>query len=165
MASSKRTQILSALKTALDAITVVGGYNNTLKYNKLVYKMIEQIPEDKFPAVVYLPGMAPYTPLTQTEYTSGAAITGIDGWSVSVVGYVKDSAVDVAETGTLLTDMENLIEDIVEAVMASYRLGLTAFVQNVYLSYIDSVIVPGDFLYGIVEVNFVIKYDFDKDNP
>jgi len=161
--ASRRKQILAALKSAIDNISTANGYNYDIGLNSLKYHDLTQVPPDKFPAITYLPGPSSYFPLTNEDYTSGGSYAGIDGWQIGVIGYLQVDS-DVSQGANVINAMEDLVEDIVRAVMADEQLGLS-FVENCYLS----AIVPSlDFLdqnIAIVQVIFSVKYDFPKGIP
>jgi len=161
--SSKRRQILAALKAALDDISTANGYNYDVGLNSLKYHDLTQVPPDRFPAITYVPGPSRYHPLTHEDYTSGPSPASIEGWRIGVLGYVKVDT-DVTQGADVINALEDLVEDIVKAVLADPQLGLS-FVENCYLS---EVVPSLDFLdqnVAIVQVIFDVKYDFRKDEP
>jgi len=145
--ASRRKQILAALKSAIDNISTANGYNYDIGLNSLKYHDLTQVPPDKFPAITYLPGPSSYFPLTNEDYTSGGSYAGIDGWQIGVIGYLQVDS-DVSQGANVINAMEDLVEDIVRAVMADEQLGLS-FVENI----------------AIVQVIFSVKYDFPKGIP
>lgn len=155
---SKRRQILSAVKTKLQNITVANGYNHNLKKASYGFQMYNNVVE--FPSCYMITYPAGYVPLTNEEYTSGGDRLGIDGWRIQIVGYVKTSLGEER----LTDEQEDLIEDIVKAMLVDHTLGLSSFVNNCYLVEIDSS-VDIQANVGVVVITFNIKYDFDKDVP
>jgi hypothetical protein len=159
MATSKREQILNAIKTAHDSITTLNGYNNTLARNTSAYLMPSDLSHADTPAVCLLPGISQITPLTNCEYTSGGSSNNLDGWAISAIGYVKKTTPE-----QLKTDTENLIADMIKAVQVDPKLGLSDFVRNTTLTSIISYPDYQDNL-GSVQLIWVVKYDFEKENP
>jgi len=160
--ASKRRQILSALKSAIDDITTANGYNNDLQGNYLDFVMYDAV--KSYPAVTYIVGDSDYSPLAygqNAQYAAGSGYNSVDGWDISVIGYVKADR-DTSFSGTLSTAIEDLIEDILKAVLGDHTLGLS-FVQNIYLVRIlrDTV----DEMHGICQIDFEVKYDFTIDAP
>ena len=155
---SKRIAILQAIDDAVAEITAANGYNLTLASHTYGYVDYTQV--NSFPAVCMIPGDSPYVPLTNTEYTSGSSRGGEAGWLISVIGYVH---VPTAEDKQMTEQMEYLIEDLVKAVLADHRLGLS-YVAGIYLASISRYI---DFeqAVGIVQLIFSVKYDFEASSP
>ena len=155
---SKRLEILQTIDSTLANITTANGYNSDLAAHSYGFKDYSQV--NSFPSVYLLPGDSQYTPLTNTEYTAGSSATNESGWLISVIGYVKSSnRVDEQ----LTQQMENLIEDIIKAMLSDHRLGLS-YVVGVYLASVSSYIDIEQSI-GIVQVIFTIKYDFEASAP
>ena len=155
VADSKILQILQAFKTKLQTITIANGYNFTLK--KVTYGFVGFDNVKEHPTVCLVTYPIPFEPLTNSEYTSGGGRNTADGWRIGVIGYV-----DSTRGEEDLTDQcVNLIEDIIEAMLADHTLGLSAFVNNCYLVNADWA--PNDEnTKGTVIVYFDVKYDFPK---
>jgi len=158
---SKRKQIIDALVAKLQTITTANGYNTDA--GAAVYKSFVAYTDlREFPALTLLIGDSSYSPLTATRYTSGTTSESADGWAISVIGYVK-VANNVGHAGVMTDAVEDLIEDVVKAVLSVYNLGLS-FVHNVYLA----AVLPyedWDAGVGVAQLIFQVKYDFEKTSP
>lgn len=158
---SKRTQIIDALVGKLQTITTANGYN-TDAGNSVYKSFVTYTDIREFPALTLLIGDANYAPLTNQKYTSGAAAESADGWAISVVGYTKVAS-NVGHAGVMTDAIEELVEDIIKAVLNVYNLGLS-FVHNVYLT---AVLPYEDWEagVGVAQIVFQVKYDFEKASP
>lgn len=155
--SSKRIEILQAIETKLATITTGAGYNNTVQ--KTSYGFIDLSRVQEFPVVSLISSEANYVPMTNTEYTAGSAISSTDGWDIGIIGYCQASK----EEEHLTIAMENLVEDIIKAILLDHTLGLS-YVENAYLKGIDTLIdVEGTT--GSVVIMISVKYDFPKNAP
>jgi len=155
---AKRLEILQTIDSTLANITTANGYNTDLAEHSYGFKDYSQV--NNFPSVFLLPGDSQYTPLTNQEYTAGSSPNSESGWLISVVGYVKSSS---REDKVLTQNMENLIDDIVKAMLSDHRLGLS-YVVGVYLVSINSYIDVEQSI-GIAQIIFSIKYDFQAGAP
>lgn len=160
--SSKRKDILDAIKTKLETISIINGYNHDISKISKDFFHYSQVPADEFPALCLVVGDSNYHPLTQEEYTSGNSTNDINGWFISIMGYVTP---DESDEELLSDKKENLIEDIVKCILSDHTLGLSGYVRNAYLAAIyDHSANISDNL-GAVQVVFNIKYDFNKSSP
>jgi len=158
---SKRKQIIDALVTKLQTITTANSYN-TNAGNSVFKSFVAYTDIREFPALTLLIGDASYLPLTNKKYASGATAESADGWAISVVGYTKVAS-NIGHAGVMTDAVEDLIEDIIKAVLSVYNLGLS-FVHNVYLT----AVLPyedWDAGVGIAQIVFQVKYDFEKTSP
>jgi len=161
MSDSKRIQILNAFRTKLQNIKVEDGYNFTPDkvYRDFIPYEVVSLSYD--PVICLLPGESLYHPLTSEEYTSGSSSNDIDGWFISVIGYVQAHN----EEDDLINEMEKLIQDILTAMLTDHRIGLSTFVANVHLRSIMPHFPSDQDTKGIVQCIFTCKYDFNKSSP
>ena len=152
MADSVRLQIRKALKTKLQ---------NVAAAKVVSYGFISPSKITEYPTICMIPLLTPYWPLSSNnEYTSGGDRNAIDGWPIVVIGYLKSET----QTEAFADESENLIQEIITAVLADHTLGLSTYVQNCYLVNTDIEIDMTQNV-GTVFVTFAVKYDFNKDTP
>lgn len=111
MASKRKTALNYLRDTTLAAITVAGGYNNTVATVKRGLEEIDNLPESKFPAI--------YITRTQEDRNNITRDKFFGDIQAYLVGYVKNS------TGTtgVQEQLDDLIEDITKAVEQDRTLG------------------------------------------
>lgn len=154
---SKRLEILNAIKAKLLLIKRQDGYNSDVVEASIAY-----IPQSKvvsYSTICLLPLESNYKPLTQSEYTTGTNAMSIDGWPIVIIGYCRTDIGDEKLTAA----MENLVQDIIKAILSDYTLGLN-YVNNCYLVAIDTVQDLKSEV-GVVYVSVAVKYDFEKSEP
>ena len=156
--SSKRSQILSALKTKLLTITTGNGYNSSVRKVSYGYIPISKVSE--YPTVCMIPLDGIFTPLTNSEYTSGAARNTTDGWPIAIISYVQNSAGEEE----LSDSRENIIEDVAKCILLDHNLALASFVHNAYYISCEGTLDLENSIAVITQI-FSIKYDFDKSAP
>ncbi len=156
--SSKRAQILSAIKTQLQTIKTANGYNNNIK--KASYGYIPYSKVGQYPTVCLIPLDGIFTALTNGEHTSGSGRNSLDGWPIAVMSYVKNK---VGEE-ELSDSRENMIEDVAKCMLSDRHLGLPAFVHNTYYVSCEGTLDIEDSIATITQI-FSIKYDFDISAP
>jgi len=158
VADSKRQQILAALKTQLQKIKEVDGYKNTVK--KVSYGYIPYSKVSEFPTICMIPLDAIFSPLTNTEYTSGADRNSLDGWPIAIISYVRNDAGEEE----LSDSREEIIEDVVKAMLSDRHQGLSSFVHSTYYISVAGTIDDKGTIATIDQI-FSIKYDFDETAP
>ena len=161
MANTKRESILDAIKTALQGIDGTGSYTNTLVAAQVTsaYRDLSKVPAANMPFLCLAPGPANYVPLTALEYTSGESENQLDGWLISVIGYLKKNTDEQNKE-----DMENLIADIIIAIETDPHLGLASYVHGSTLRSIIPFLDIDDNII-VLQVSFLIKYDFNRITP
>ncbi len=156
--ASKRLQILQAIKAQLNTIAHASGYNDTVK--KVSYGYIPYNSVNQYPTICMIPLDGLFTPLTNNEYTSGTGRQTTDGWPIAIISYVKNQVSEEA----LSEARENMIEDVVKAMMSDRHLGLPSFVHSTYYVSAEGTLDVEDSVAVVTQI-FSIKYDFDIDEP
>ena len=154
-----RKAILTAIDTQLANITIVNGYNNTLKKHYDGFIDYQKLPGDAFPSTCIATGGSNYVPMTAEKYTSGDSIQANDGWIVATIGYIKADTQDL-----ISTKIELLVSDMIKAILADHHLGLASYVHNITLKSINPYL-DLKVNIGIVEITWAVKYDFEKGSP
>lgn len=161
--TSKRVRILRALKSRLDKILKVGGYNFDLGGNSLKFKILDEVSPSEFPFITYITGGSSYYPLTSDRYTAGTGHNSVDGWMVGILAYFE-ATTDTSDQGNIFLQAEKIIEDIITALSVDHTLGLK-FVHNIYISSVEPYIDVEDLSRGAIQIITEIKYDFETDRP
>ncbi len=160
----KRKDILLAIESQLANISIAGGYNNDISPSQvsLKWRGYDDILTSEFPQLFILSGDALYSPKTNNSYTSGGSIDSLDGWDISVLGYVH-VATDIDSEGLLSKKLEDLIEDVIKVMFTDKHLGKD-YVLNVYLKAVQPYL---DFEnnIGIFRIIYGVKYDFVETAP
>ncbi len=160
----KRKDILLAFETQLETISIAGGYNNDISSSQvsLKWRGYDDILTSEFPQLFILSGDAQYSPRTNNSYSSGSSIDSMDGWSVSVLGYVHVGT-DIDNEGLLSKALEDMIEDVIKVMFTDKHLGKD-YVLNVYLKAVQPYL---DFEnnIGIFRIVYGVKYDFVETAP
>lgn len=161
MATTKRESILNAIIGKIANIDGTGTYHNTLVAAQYTasYKDISQVATGNMPFICLYPGPSNYVPLTAEEYTSGETAQSLDGWLISIIAYIQKDTDEQNKNG-----MEELIADIITAIETDPHLGLPTYVHNTTLQSIFPFLDVHENI-TVVQINFLIKYDFPRITP
>jgi len=164
MGDSKRIDIKAGMKTTLAALSASNGYNYNYDNDRI---FIGHVSSDKIigllqknnPVLYILTGESNYIPLTNGQYTSGIHKQK-DGFLLGVGFYVKGS-MNADDPKELDDQVENVIKDIVDGVLNTPQLGVSAVI-NTYLMRVGGVDTHLSENIGEGSVIFAVKYDFTK---
>jgi len=144
--ASRREQILQNVQTSLQAITVAGGYNFDVA--RVSRKFIPYSKANEFPTLVVVAGPGRKEPETNTEYK--------EFFEIGVVGYIR-AAKDIDNAGLVSQELEQLIQDITNALSVDLRRGNSSFVNMTWFRRVDPY-VDWEANIGICEVIFEVEY-------
>ena len=158
--TSKRETIIEYIReTIIPKINGEGNYNLSVTNITRRFRPFDEY--QNYPAVFISDDLpVDYTPLTNTEYTTGKDTQNIqEGMQVLINGYVQLDETDSGDTGKLSTELNKIYSDLIIAMFSDLTFG-----DNVcsvaLISTKNSIDWIGQRI-GYVTQIYSIKYDFE----
>jgi len=138
-------------------------YRTTVQRISRTFLVPDELSNDEYPCVcIIADGTAQYTPLTSSQYTTGASRTDAsDGAPIMIIGYIAlPTGKDETDAGELSTRMNLFHSDLAKAMHED----ITFQNQVITTTLTDSshsVIFVANKKIGIVMQNYSLKYNFE----
>lgn len=143
-------------------ITKANGYNVNIGKVFRTKKQNWELSRTDFPAAIVMSGPMPISPLTNTEYTTGGSLLGLDGWVINIEAVVK-TAQDPSGAGTTWEALELFIDDIITNLDVDRQRSNPSWVINTKPTLIED-FVDSKQCIGRAKISFDVKFDFQSDS-
>jgi len=141
----------------------INEYRTNVQRISRTFLVPDELSNDEYPCVcIITDGTAQYTPLTSSQYTTGASQTDVtDGVPIMIIGYIAlPAGDDETDAGELNTRMNYFHADLAKAmhedITFQNRVITTTLTDSAH-----SIIFTADKKIGTVIQSYSLKYDFD----